>query len=55
VDILWLYLEEIPPATAKPEVGVVCATAVMIKADQPMYYCACPEVWPSPVSLYVYL
>lgn len=35
--------EALPPATAKPEMGVVCATAVLIKPDQPMYYAACPE------------
>ena len=35
--------ELLAPATAKPEMGLVCATAVLIKADQPMYYTACPE------------
>jgi replication factor A1 len=36
--------ELLAPATDNPEVGLVCATAVLIKADQPMYYTACPEV-----------
>ena len=35
--------ELLPPATAKPEMGVVLAAATLIKPDQPMYYAACPE------------
>ena len=35
--------EELAPAMAKPEMGLVCATSVLIKTDQPMYYTACPE------------
>ena len=35
--------ELLPPATAKPEQGVALAHVTLIKPDQPMYYCACPE------------
>ena len=33
----------LPPATAPAAVGLVTAAACLIKADQPMYYAACPE------------
>ena len=35
--------ELLPPSTAPAVVGLVNATACLIKADQPMYYTACPE------------
>jgi len=35
--------ELLPPSTAPAVVGLVNATACLIKADQPMYYAACPE------------
>jgi replication factor A1 len=41
--LLAMQPETLPPTTAVPETGVVLATTCLIKADQPMYYPACPE------------
>ena len=35
--------ELLAPATANAQMGLVNATTCLIKADQPMYYAACPE------------
>jgi replication factor A1 len=44
VDLKAFQPELLPPATNKAEVGILgCATVVLVKPDQPMYYCACPE------------
>ena len=42
-DLMSMQPELLPPSTAPAAVGLVTATACLIKADQPMYYAACPE------------